>query len=390
VAGNGRTLTADARKWLLPGSEQSLHDSLLFRFVEWSWIGGLESFVRSGQPLDIHAGMPASEWDLYQRGMRSLASVLVREVASRTPVPRGARSMLDLGGSHGLFSGALCDRHAGLNAEILDLPEAVEQAAPMVAREGRGDRVRLRAGDARTDDLGIESFDLVFVSNLLHHFEPAQSRDVIRRAARALRPGGILVIQELFTPSSLRQDDQVGALADLYFALTSASGTLAVNDLAAWQREAGLRPMRPVRFAMFPGAGQQNATKPASQKRERWWGRRHEGCVVASRRTPMDTTYSKVIDEQVKKSASGLHKAGDDAKKQFDDAVSRGQDAVEEFGATAQAAADRARAYMESARKKVGVATERVTTYADDNTAIVTLAAFGVGLLVGFLATRKS
>ena len=45
---------------------------------------------------------------------------------------------------------------------------------------------------------------------------------------------------------------------------------------------------------------------------------------------------------------------------------------------------------MESARKKVGIATERVTTYADDNTAIVTVAAFGVGLLVGFLVSRKS
>ncbi|HYO47278.1 MAG TPA: class I SAM-dependent methyltransferase [Gemmatimonadota bacterium] len=266
VAGKSCTLTADARKWLLPGSEQSLHDSLLFRFVEWSWIGGLESFVRSGRPLDIHAGMPASEWDLYQRGMRSLASVLVREVALRTPVPRGARAMLDLGGSHGLFSGALCDRHPGLHAEILDLPEAVEQAAPMLAREGRGDRVRLRAGDALAEDLGVMAFDLVFVSNLLHHFEPSQSRDVIRRAARALRPGGILVIQELFTPSSISQDGQVGALADLYFALTSASGTLSVNDLAAWQREAGLKPRRPVRFAMFPGAGQQNATKPGSPK----------------------------------------------------------------------------------------------------------------------------
>ncbi|MBK8595042.1 MAG: methyltransferase domain-containing protein [Holophagales bacterium] len=390
VAGNGCALTPDARKWLLPASAHSLHDSLLFRFVEWSWIGGLESFVRSGRPLDIHTGMPASEWALYQRGMRSLASILVREVASRTPLPRGARSMLDLGGSHGLFSGALCDRHPGLHAEILDLPEAVEQAAPMLAREGRGDRVRLRAGDARTDDLGVESFDLVFVSNLLHHFEASESRDVIRRAARALRPGGILVIQELFTPSSIRQDDQVGALADLYFALTSASGTLAVNDLAAWQTEAGLRPMRPVRFAMFPGAGQQNATKPGSPKRERWWGRRHGGCVAGGRRIPMDTIYSPGVEEQVKKSARDLHKTGDDAKKLFDDAVSRGQGAVEEFGANAQAAADRARAYMESARKKVGIATERVTTYADDNTAIVTVAAFGVGLLVGFLVSRKS
>ena len=103
----------------------------------------------------------------------------------------------------------------------------------------------------------------------------------------------------------------------------------------------------------------------------------------------MDTIYSPAVEDQVKKSARDLHKAGDEAKKQFDDAVSRGQGAVEEFGANAQAAADRARAYMEAAREKVGKATDRVTTYADDNTALVTAAAFGVGLLVGYLASRK-
>ena len=259
------SLTPEASRWLLPDSEHSLHDSLLFRFVEWNWIGGLEGFVRSGRPVEIHAGMSAPEWDLYQRGMRSLASGLGGEVARRTPVPAGASRMLDLGGAHGLFSAVLCRRYPGLRAEILDLPEAVEQAAPRMEREGLGDRVRFRAGDALTEELGANAFDLVFVSNLLHHLEPSQSRDVIRRAARALRPAGVLVIQELFTPSSAGRDGQVGALADLYFSLTSASGTLSVEELASWQREAGLRPRRPIRFATFPGAGQQNATKPGPE-----------------------------------------------------------------------------------------------------------------------------
>lgn len=258
------SLTPDARRWLLPDGKRSLHDSLLFRFVEWNWIGNLESFLRSGVPLDIHDGMSPPKWDLYQRGMRSIAAGLSGEVAFRTPVPGGARTMLDIGGSHGLFSAALCRRHAGLQSEILDLPDAVAQAAPVLAMEGLGERVRHRAGDALTEDLGAEVFDLVFVSNLLHHFEPAQSRDLVWRAARALRPGGILVIQELFTPSSGAPTDQVSALADLYFSLTSASGTLSVDDLASWQREAGLEPKPSFRFAMFPGAGQQSAVKPGT------------------------------------------------------------------------------------------------------------------------------
>ena len=263
TAAEGRyALTNDARRWLLEGSAHSLHDNVLFRFVEWEWIGRLERFVVTGEPLDIHAEMSGEQWNLYQRAMRSLAGSLAREVVLRTPVPRGARAMLDVGGSHGFFSVALCRRHPALRAEILDLPEAIAEAAPMLEREGLGGRVAHRAGDALTEDLGTEAFDLVFISSLLHHFEPAQSQDVVRRAARALRPGGVLVIQELFALSSTRRPGQVATLADLYFALTSESGTLSVDELAAWQKEAGLRPKRPVRFVSFPGAGQQSAVKP--------------------------------------------------------------------------------------------------------------------------------
>ncbi len=263
AAADGRyVITSDARRWLLESSAVSLHDNVLFRFVEWDWIGRLERFVVTGEPLDIHAEMSREQWDLYQRGMRSLAGSLAREVVLRTPVPRGARAMLDVGGSHGFFSVALCRRHPGLRAEILDLPGAIAQAAAILEHEGLGDRVTQRAGDALTEDLGAAAFDLVFVSNLLHHFEPAQSRELIRRAARALRPGGILVIQELFALSPTRRAGQTATLADLYFALTSKSGALSVEDLAAWQAEVGLRPRKPIRFVSFPGAGQQSAVKP--------------------------------------------------------------------------------------------------------------------------------
>jgi hypothetical protein len=104
----------------------------------------------------------------------------------------------------------------------------------------------------------------------------------------------------------------------------------------------------------------------------------------------MENIYSPEVEDQAKKTAREAQKLGKEVKKNFDNAVSRGKEAAEEFGFDAQGVADRARDYMESARKKVGKATERVTTYADDNTALVAVAAFGIGLLVGHLVTRES
>jgi ElaB/YqjD/DUF883 family membrane-anchored ribosome-binding protein len=104
----------------------------------------------------------------------------------------------------------------------------------------------------------------------------------------------------------------------------------------------------------------------------------------------MENIYSPEVEDQAKKTAREAQKLGKEVRKNFDDVVSRGKEAAEELGFDAQGVAGRARDYVESARKKVGKAAERVTTYADDNTALVAVAAFGVGLLLGYLVTRES
>jgi len=250
-----------ARKWLLKDSAQPLGDKMLFQFLEWDYVGRIGDFVRSGRPIELHSTLSPEGWGAYQRGMRSASSSWAPEVGRRTPVPKGARDMLDIGGSHGLLSVAICRRHPGLRSVILDLPEAVEHAAPLLAREGMGDRVVHRAGNALTDDLGEEAWDVIFVASLVHHFDDATNRALAKRIARALRPGGVFVIQEHYRKSSPGEAGQIGALLDLFFALTSQSGTWSFEEMADWQREAGLKPRKPIRFRTAPGTGQQVGVK---------------------------------------------------------------------------------------------------------------------------------
>jgi SAM-dependent methyltransferase len=258
----GYELAPVARKWLLKGSDPSLADKLELQFLEWDWMGASEEYVRTGQPLEVHSETDEDRWRLYQRGMRSIAGVFTQEGAKRMPVPKGATRMLDIGGSHGYWSVAICRRHDGLSAVILDLPEAVEQAAPILAAENMGDRVIHRAGDALTDDLGEDEYDLVLVSQLVHHFSEEQNRELAKRIARALRPGGVYAISDAFRPATSKQAGQTGALLEFYFALTSQSGTWSVEEMADWQRGAGLKPRRPIKLRTAPGVGILAAAKP--------------------------------------------------------------------------------------------------------------------------------
>jgi SAM-dependent methyltransferase len=250
-----------ARRWLLKDSPHSLTDAILMQFVDEQFIAQMESFVRTGTPIEMHEHLTPEDWELYQRGMRSGARLATPEVALRLPMPRHAQTMLDIGGSHGYYSVALCRRYPGLRAVVLDLPEAVAAAAPLLAREGMGDRVVHRADNALTADLGREQYDLILIANLVHHFNETQNRDLIRRCAEALRPGGRLVIGEVVRPETPGKTGQVGALTDLYFAITSAGGTWSFAEMADWQRSAGLRPRRPIKLFTGPGGGLQVAEK---------------------------------------------------------------------------------------------------------------------------------
>jgi len=152
-------LPAPMRKWLLRSSPNSIVNKLAYESLEWDFVGKTGDFVRTGKPLAVHEGFSQREWAIYQDAMRDVAANPAVELARRLPVPRGATRLLDIGGSHGLFSAELCKRHPALAATILELPGAVERASEIAQREGLGDRVTYRIGNALTDDLGEATFD---------------------------------------------------------------------------------------------------------------------------------------------------------------------------------------------------------------------------------------
>jgi SAM-dependent methyltransferase len=256
----GYAQTPRSRKWMRRSSRHSLHDMIELQYDGWDLIGGSEQYVVTGRPVDLHDTLDGERWPVYQAGMRAMASALAPELGRRLPVPRGAREMLDIGGSHGYYSVVACRRHPGLSSVVLDLPKAVEHAAPLLAREGMGDRVLHRAGDALTDDLGEGCYDLVMISQVVHHFTEEQNRALAERVARALRPGGLYAIVDEFRPTTPKQAGQIGGLLEFYFALTSRSGTWTHQEMESWQRDAGMRPRRPIRFRTAPGVGIQAAT----------------------------------------------------------------------------------------------------------------------------------
>jgi SAM-dependent methyltransferase len=256
-------LSPMARRWLLAASRQSVRDKVLFQFWEWATIERAEDYLRTGQALDVHEGFSDDEWGMYQRGMRSGIEPMVSEVVRRLKLPQKATRMLDVGGAHGYFSVAFCRKYPRLSSVVLDLPQAVRHSAAILQRENMGERVVHQVGDALAADLGREEYDFVLLSSLVHHFDDATNRALVARCAGALRPGGVCAVFESLRIDPADGVGQVGGLMDLFFGLTSASGTWSAVEIADWQRAAGLQPRRPMRLMLARDIAVLAAEKPA-------------------------------------------------------------------------------------------------------------------------------
>lgn len=116
---------------------------------------------------------------------------------------RQHRRLLDLGGNSGEFAAQAC-RHAPLlAATVFDLPVVCELGRENLSGRPEGTRVAFRPGDLRRDPLP-EGHDLVTFKSVLHDWPEAEARALLERAARALAPGGRLVIYER-APMALRE-----------------------------------------------------------------------------------------------------------------------------------------------------------------------------------------
>ena len=240
-------------KWLLKESESNVIGKLRFQLLEWEWMARLEDYVRTGKTLEMHGSISPREWQLYQEGMRDLSINVAKEVASKIPLPKNATSLLDIGGSHGLFSIELCKKHPSLSSTIMELPGAMEAANAIAKRYDTTGRVSYVAGNALADDLGKEKYDLIMINNVVHHFTGDQNLALAKKIAVALKPGGIYAIGEFIRQSKPGEGGVVGATTSLYFSLTSSSGTWSLDEMQTWQRSAGLKIEKPVAPMSLPG-----------------------------------------------------------------------------------------------------------------------------------------
>jgi hypothetical protein len=249
--------TSMTTKWMLNSSPRSI--AVAFDYwgrVLFEHFQDLEETIRNGQPATNYYNYTEQhpeESQVFQDWLVSAARLGIEEITRKIKIPSTACQLIDIGGGHGLYSIALCQRYPELSAIVFDGQQALQSAIENIEMAKMGSRIVTHEGNFMTDDLG-SGYDIAFLFNIIHGLSPDQNVNLLQRVAKALKPGGSVVIGDQLAEakggSAVQAIIQIFGLT--FFQLLDAR-VYPFCDVADWLRSSGFTKLRRTSLAENPG-----------------------------------------------------------------------------------------------------------------------------------------
>jgi SAM-dependent methyltransferase len=167
-----------------------------------------------------HLGPEAEVWMEFARAMAPLARFPAERLAQLLGAgPAGPWKVLDVAAGHGAYGIAVARHNPGAEVYALDWPNVLAVASENARAAGIAERHHLLPGSALEVEFGT-AYDLVLLTNFLHHFDPPTIDRLLRKVHAALKPGGRAVAVE-FVPDENRVSPPIAAA----FGLVMLAGT---------------------------------------------------------------------------------------------------------------------------------------------------------------------
>jgi len=207
-------------------------------YSRWEYLG---QTVQRGEPEKSYFEFFSDkDWETYVYGMMELGKLLMPQVLKHVTIPDSARQLLDLGGSHGLYSIELCRRYPRLQALVLDFEKAIRIGKRIAERYGLSDRVQYREVDFKQGALG-DGYDVVLAFNIIHGLKAAENVALMKRLSAALNEGGtLLIMDQLYDRqrgSSLSQ--LISSIVGVNLFNEIGGMSYSHSEIRGWLKEAG-------------------------------------------------------------------------------------------------------------------------------------------------------
>jgi SAM-dependent methyltransferase len=182
----------------------------------------LAQAVRTGtcDNREVTLAPEAPIWVEFAKGMAPLTAMPAEEMAQLAGAENGAKwKVLDIAASHGVFGITFAKKNPHAEIYAVDWANVLELAKSNAHKAGIDGRFHTLPGSAFEVEFG-KDYDVVLLTNFLHHFDAATCETLLRKVHAALKPGGRVLTLE-FVPN----EDRVTPPLPAGFALTMLAGT---------------------------------------------------------------------------------------------------------------------------------------------------------------------
>ncbi len=183
----------------------------------------LADVVRNGRTALPGQGTVEPEnpvWVEFAQSMAPMMAPMAGPLGSLALQGRtGPMRVLDIACGHGLFGIAIAKQNPQAHVTGLDWAPVLRVALENAERAGVRDRYDMLPGSAFDVDFG-GPYDVVLLTNFLHHFDPDTCVALLKKIHAALKPDGCIATLE-FAPN----EDRVSPPMPATFALTMLTST---------------------------------------------------------------------------------------------------------------------------------------------------------------------
>lgn len=207
-----------------------------------------ERVLRTGEPIpELDASTTAQREATYTPVVGELGKLYARlGDYLATQVSPEPEHILDVGCGSGVWSLAIASRHRRARVTGLDFPRVLEAFKALAEQRRLSDRIDTLGGNMYEVDLPAERYDLALIANVLR-LEPApRAKELVARIARAVRPGGKLLVIDSLSGGTPGRELARAAYA-LHLALRTESGTVhSPAAIREWMQAAGINEIQEI------------------------------------------------------------------------------------------------------------------------------------------------
>jgi hypothetical protein len=235
----------DRKKPSYVGGMLEMANARLYEF----W-GSLTEGLRTGKPQnEVKAGgdffaelyADPDKLEAFLGAMTGLSHGAALTIARSFPWS-DYRTVCDVGAAQGDLVGQIALANPHLTATGFDLAPVRPAFESYVSRLGLASRVSFGAGDFFQD--ALPKADVITMGHILHDWDLAQKKMLVKKAYEALPTGGSLVVFEAMIDDD-RSKNAFGLLMSLNMLIETPGGfDYTASDCVSWMKEAGFKETR--------------------------------------------------------------------------------------------------------------------------------------------------